>query len=60
MIYPALKGSVKVGQEDGLPHEAFHTLVLSSDATETGVFLTAAEDGTEFILVCDQCLGSVC
>ena len=50
----ALKGSVKVGQEQSLPHEAFHTLVLSSAGNETGVSLTATEDDTEFILVAGE------
>ncbi|KAI0818559.1 pirin domain-containing protein [Irpex lacteus] len=44
-----LKGSVIVG-EDTLPHETFNTLVLSAESGETGVKLTAAEDGTEFML----------
>ncbi|KLO07969.1 hypothetical protein SCHPADRAFT_835900 [Schizopora paradoxa] len=49
-----LKGSVKVGQEQSLPHEAFNTLVLSSSGNETGVSLTATEDNTEFILVAGE------
>jgi quercetin 2,3-dioxygenase len=43
------KGSVIVGDET-LPHETFNTLVLSAEPGETGVKLTAAEDGTEFVL----------
>ncbi|KAI0695929.1 RmlC-like cupin domain-containing protein [Cytidiella melzeri] len=43
------KGSLIVG-EDTLAHETFNTLVLSADAGETGVKLTAVEDGTEFVL----------
>jgi redox-sensitive bicupin YhaK (pirin superfamily) len=45
-----LKGSVSVGSET-IPHEAFHTLVLSAQGNETGVSLTAAADKTEFVLV---------
>ena len=50
-LFPALKGSVKVGSEEALPYEAFNTLVLSSGGNETGASLTASEDNTEFILV---------
>jgi len=47
-----LKGAVKVGSdEDALPHEKFHTLVLSANKNETGVQLTATEEETELILV---------
>jgi len=48
-----LKGSVSLGS-DTLPHEAFHTLVLSAAENETGVSLTAAESNTEFILVAGE------
>ena len=44
---------MSVGDSDQLPHAAFHTLVLSSDASETGVKLTAVEEGTELVLVRD-------
>ena len=46
----ALKGAVNVG-DDPIAHEPFHTLVLSQEDNETGVKLTAAEDGTELVLV---------
>ncbi|KIP09490.1 hypothetical protein PHLGIDRAFT_86544 [Phlebiopsis gigantea 11061_1 CR5-6] len=45
-----LKGSVIVG-EDTIAHEPFHTLVLSQEDAETGAKLTAAADGTEFVLI---------
>ncbi|KAH8117550.1 pirin domain-containing protein [Phellopilus nigrolimitatus] len=48
-----MKGSVKVGTKD-LPHESFHTLVLSANDNETGVQLTATEDNTEFILIAGE------
>jgi hypothetical protein len=41
---------VSVGSES-IPHEAYHTLVLSAKGDETGVSLTATEESTEFILV---------
>lgn len=50
-MQPVLKGSVLAGTES-ISHEAFHTLVLSDGENEAGVSLTAAEDSTEFILVC--------
>ena len=37
--------------DDTVAQEPFHTLVLSQEDAETGVKLTAAEDGTEFVLV---------
>ncbi|KAG5221668.1 pirin domain-containing protein [Salix suchowensis] len=43
-------GSVLVGSET-IPHEAFHTLVLSHEEGETGVQLAAGQDGTEFVVV---------
>ena len=49
-VHTALKGGVIVG-DDEKAHEPFYTLVLSQDANETGVKLSAAEDGTEFVLV---------
>ncbi|KZT11399.1 uncharacterized protein LAESUDRAFT_268223 [Laetiporus sulphureus 93-53] len=49
----SLKGSLKVGSEPNV-HEAFHTLVLSGDANETGVQLTAAEDNTEAVLIAGE------
>ncbi|KAJ3554884.1 hypothetical protein NM688_g2879 [Phlebia brevispora] len=49
-----LKGSVSVGDKAELPHEAFHTLVLSSDPKETGVKLTAGQDKTEFVLIAGE------
>jgi len=47
------KGSVRVGSES-IPYDAFHTVVLSNEKDETGVSLTAANDGTEFILVAGE------
>ncbi|KAJ8487224.1 hypothetical protein ONZ45_g14417 [Pleurotus djamor] len=47
------KGSVLVGEET-IPQDAFHTLVLSSDGEQNGVKLSAAEDGTEFVLVAGE------
>jgi len=44
-----LKGSLIVGTETA-PVDVFNTVVLSSDATETGVTLSGVE-GTEFVLV---------
>ena len=41
---------VKVGQDDA-PLDAFNTVVLSSNANETGIQLTSLQDGTELILV---------
>jgi len=49
-----LNGSVKVGQEQSSPYEAFNTLVLSSTGNEIGASLTASEDNTEFILVAGE------
>jgi len=48
-----LEGSLSVGSES-IPHQAFHTLVLSAQSNETGVSLTATEDSTEFILVAGE------
>lgn len=48
------KGSVKVGSDDSVPYEPFHTLVLSANKNETGVELTATEDNTEFILIAGE------
>jgi len=48
-----LKGAVAVGSEP-IPQEAFHTIVLSSNANETGVELRATEPGTEFVLVAGE------
>ena len=41
---------VKVGQDDA-PLDAFNTVVLSSNANETGIQLTSLQDGTELVLV---------
>ncbi|OCH95507.1 hypothetical protein OBBRIDRAFT_720226 [Obba rivulosa] len=48
-----LKGSITVGGET-LPHEAFHTLVLSADENETGVEVTSTDENTEFVLVAGE------
>ncbi|OBZ75233.1 hypothetical protein A0H81_04422 [Grifola frondosa] len=48
-----LKGSVRIGPES-IPHEPFHTLVLSSEANETGVQITATEDNTEVVLIAGE------
>ena len=45
------KGAVTVGDET-TPNEKYHTLVLDSGKDgETGVSITSAEDGTEFVIV---------
>ncbi|KAJ7652607.1 RmlC-like cupin domain-containing protein [Mycena rosella] len=44
-----LKGSLIIGT-DSIPHEHFHTLVLSTNANETGVLLKSASEDTEFML----------
>lgn len=44
-----LKGTLIVGSES-IPHEEFHTLVLSAGGNETGVLLKSASDDTEFML----------
>ncbi|KAJ7722895.1 RmlC-like cupin domain-containing protein [Mycena maculata] len=44
-----LKGSLIVGS-DSIPHERFHTLVLSANSTETGVLLKSGSDDTELML----------
>ncbi|KAI0082723.1 hypothetical protein K474DRAFT_1654869 [Panus rudis PR-1116 ss-1] len=44
-----LKGKVAIG-DDKTAHDSFYTLVLSSDQSESGVKITALEDGTEMIL----------
>lgn len=49
-FFLALKGGVLVGGA-GTTHEPYHTLVLSANSNETGVRLTAGEDGTELVLV---------
>ena len=46
----ALKGAVSVG-EDTADHEAFHTLVLSSDGEQSELTLTATEDDTSVVIV---------
>ncbi|CCL99149.1 uncharacterized protein FIBRA_01164 [Fibroporia radiculosa] len=48
-----LKGSVRVG-EDPAGHEAFHTLVLSSESAEGGVKVASAEDNTEAVLIAGE------
>ncbi|KAI3610612.1 pirin domain-containing protein [Moniliophthora roreri] len=47
------KGAVKISN-DTIPTEAFHTIVLSAKEGETGVFITAEDDDTEFILVAGE------
>ncbi|KAJ6584392.1 RmlC-like cupin domain-containing protein [Mycena capillaripes] len=44
-----LKGTLIVGRES-IPQEQYHTLVLSSNANETGVLLKSGSDDTEFML----------
>jgi hypothetical protein len=44
------KGTIVVG-EGQLPNPTFHTLVLSAEEGQTGVKLTAGEEGAEFVLV---------
>ncbi|KAF5381025.1 hypothetical protein D9615_003913 [Tricholomella constricta] len=48
-----LKGKVTVGSESNT-HDAFHTLVFSSNANETGVSITALEEQTELLLVAGE------
>ncbi|KII88579.1 hypothetical protein PLICRDRAFT_111207 [Plicaturopsis crispa FD-325 SS-3] len=48
-----INGSISVGS-DTLPQEKFNTLVLSANANETGVSVTATEDDTHFILVAGE------
>lgn len=65
IISLVLKGAVKVGSDENtLPHEKFHTLVLSANKNETGVQLTATEENTELILVSPEspteCIFSDC
>jgi len=48
-----LQGSLVIG-DSPVPQEAFHTLVLSADANETGVTLKAAQDGTDFVLIAGE------
>ncbi|KAF9451077.1 hypothetical protein P691DRAFT_664057 [Macrolepiota fuliginosa MF-IS2] len=43
------KGSIAVGEET-MPNPTFHTLVLSAEEGQTGVKLTAGEEGAEFVL----------
>lgn len=43
------KGAIVVGEDD-LPNPTFHTLVLSTEEGQTGVKLTAGEEGAEFVL----------
>ena len=45
-----LKGSVSLGSQP-TSYDAFNTLVLTANDTETGVSLTATADNTEFVLV---------
>ncbi|EAU88583.1 pirin domain-containing protein [Coprinopsis cinerea okayama7 len=47
------KGKVSVG-EDQTIHDSYNTLVFSSEKNETGVSITAEEDGTELILVAGE------
>ncbi len=44
------KGTVQIGEET-MPNPTFHTLVLSAEEGQTGVKLTAGEEGAEFVLV---------
>ncbi|KAJ3573964.1 hypothetical protein NP233_g2089 [Leucocoprinus birnbaumii] len=43
------KGAITVGDET-MPNPTFHTLILSAEDGQTGVKLTAGEDGAEFVL----------
>ena len=47
-MFPVLKGTITVG---GVMHDAFHTLVLSNNANETGISMTASQEGTEVVVV---------
>ncbi|KAJ7505827.1 RmlC-like cupin domain-containing protein [Mycena galericulata] len=44
-----LKGTLIVGSES-IPHEEYHTLVLSANTNETGVLLKSGSSDTEFML----------
>ncbi|KAK7467090.1 RNA pol II transcription cofactor [Stygiomarasmius scandens] len=44
------KGSITIG-DSTMPIDAFNTIVLSADDTQTGVKVTATEDDTEFVLI---------
>jgi hypothetical protein len=46
-----LKGSVTIGESQE-KYEAHNTLILSTTEQQTGVAITAHEDGTELVLVC--------
>ncbi|KAG5654515.1 hypothetical protein H0H81_001156 [Sphagnurus paluster] len=48
-----LKGQVSISA-DPITHNAFHTLVFSSNKNETGVSITAAENNTELVLVAGE------
>ncbi|KAF9005605.1 RmlC-like cupin domain-containing protein [Cyathus striatus] len=48
-----LKGSLSISS-DNTAYGAFHTLVLSSDDSQTGVAVTALEDSTEFVLIAGE------
>ncbi|KAF8077994.1 RmlC-like cupin domain-containing protein [Lyophyllum atratum] len=48
-----IKGKVSVGSES-IPYDAFHALVFSNNANETGVSISALEDDTEFMLAAGE------
>ncbi|KAH9951063.1 RmlC-like cupin domain-containing protein [Amylocystis lapponica] len=48
-----LKGSVTVG-DDPAVHAAYYTLVLSSDGEQSGIKLTALEDGTSVVIIAGE------
>jgi hypothetical protein len=49
-MFAVLKGAITVGSE-GTKHEPFHTLLLSSSTTETGVLIKALQGETELVVV---------
>jgi quercetin 2,3-dioxygenase len=50
-----LKGTARVGSDPSdPPHDAYHTLVLSSDKDQSGVLLAGAVADTELILVAGE------
>jgi len=48
-----LNGKITIG-DSSATHDAFHTLVLSTDDQETGVSVTALEGNTDFVLIAGE------
>ncbi|KAF8741019.1 hypothetical protein AX14_006220 [Amanita brunnescens Koide BX004] len=49
-----LKGSVSIGSELKTIHEAFYTLVLSSENDQSGVAVSTIEKGTELVIIAGE------